>query len=61
MAYITFVSHRDRLTEQGKIVKVNTVVCKQGVFQITCPAGAEAERGVDRVPDEQPRKVLRWG
>jgi hypothetical protein len=60
VSYWTFVLHRDRLAEQGLIHRVKKVTCGQGLYRITCPEGAEAELGVDRAPEQVPRRILRW-
>lgn len=59
--YSTTVLHRNRLADRGKIHKVKVVACGQSVFEVTCPEGAEAERGVERREPETPARVLRWG
>lgn len=60
IAYTTAIDHRDRLTEAGKIRQIRRVKDNMGVFEVICPEGAEAERGVDRALVVDPPKVIRW-
>jgi hypothetical protein len=61
ISYQGFIRHRDRLVAQGKLQLIKRVAAKQAVYRIVCPAGAEDERGIDRTPEQTPRRVLRWG
>lgn len=58
--YDTVTLHRDRLMKQGLIHKVKVVEFGHGVFEVSCPEGAEADRGIDRQEPEVPARVLQW-
>lgn len=60
ISYFTFIQHRDRLAEQGLIHRVKKVAFGRGLYRITCPEGAEEELGIDRAPEQAPRRILQW-
>jgi predicted ArsR family transcriptional regulator len=60
ISYEAFIQHRDRLAERGLIQFIRKVSCGRGIYRITCPEGAEDELGVDRDPEQTPRRILRW-
>lgn len=60
MGYATIFHHRDRLAEAGLIHFIKKIACGQRVYRITCPEGAEDELGIDRAPEQNARRVLRW-
>jgi predicted ArsR family transcriptional regulator len=60
ISYEAFIQHRDRLAEQGLIHRIKQVALGRGVYRITCPEGAEDELGIERDPEQFPRRVLRW-
>ncbi len=60
VSYCTAIDHRDRLSAQGKIRQIKRAPGNRGVFVVTCPDGAEDERGADRELVAEPPKVIRW-
>jgi hypothetical protein len=61
VSYWIALNRRDNLLKRGDLRLVRRLEAAVGVYEVTCPPGAEAEQGADRQLEQAAqKKVVRW-